>query len=1057
MIKETDGRPRSERTKAEDKAILMQQLAELTPAQRKLVQAMLVGATKGDGDLFNFMNDGRWLRKPVSVEQFLDDPYYMGGTSQTLYPRIKQDLIEMFETPGIREVVLTGSIGYGKTTFIAFATCRLLYELSCLRAPQLAYGLSPGSEIVIALMSKSLHLSRQVMKSAVDDKVKLSPYFMEHFKPDFRSDHTFFPNNINLSIGSCFSERILGMNVLGGAMDEANFMVSKGQVIGKQSGKKATVAQFDLAEKMYASIVRRIKSRFLKAPQDLPGLMILASSAATIDSFTNRKIRDATNDSSVFVRDYAAWDVKPKQNFNGDKFFVLIGNSAVRSRVIRERSEADAIDRGWLEEQECRIIEVPIEYYDDFDRDMENAIRDIAGVSTHAISAFINRIGRIEDCVNKLQHPFETLEYDFGNGAGFLWHQMCKQGERRLPGGYKEVSWSALKNPKTARHIHIDPSLSGDSTGLAMGHIERWVEVVRRGPDGEEYTDIAPYIVIDFMLRINPPQGEQIFLPDIRRMVYELQDHGFHLQGFSCDSYQCVIGDTLVPTDCGLVPISGIVVGEMVQSRVGRKRVINAFKYENQPTIRVTTNNGMTLEGTRNHRIEVQIGWWRTSAAGVDVAVPLESYGYGRGLKPHWGWARLDQISVGTVVREWDEPVTTKVGLVELAPFAMPTKPGPLGRLDGWLAPTHLTPEFAGFLGALYGDGDVQEDGIRLTVAADEIDCAVALMERVFGVKPSVRSRNKDVYATLSLCSRPLVRWLRTNRIAKSEMRVPEAVMCSSTEVQLAFVGGLFSTDGSVSKSDGGVSLSTSSQRLAREVQVILQTAGMSSNITTIVRKHHGDYGRNNQYVVGVRGSRAVFAEKIGFLWRRKADELARHLGVLGRKMTTRVLSLVDGVSDVYDIEVEDDHAYMSNGFVSHNSAEMIQQMKARGVQSEVVSVDRTMDAYEALKSALYEKRIEFYRYEPFLAELRALEYDKVRGKVDHPVAGTKDVADAVAGMVFALVKSARMSNVIMPDLNLETQDNDDWVSQGKVMIPSGAAQSIAQEMTRMPLPFIMG
>jgi len=676
MIKETDGRHRSERTRAEDKAILMQQLAELTPAQRKLVQAMLVGATNGDGDLFNFMNDGRWLRKPVSVEQFLDDPYYMGGTSQTLYPRIKQDLIEMFETPGIREVVLTGSIGYGKTTFISFATCRLLYELSCLRAPQLAYGLSPGSEIVIALMSKSLHLSRQVMKTAVDDKVKLSPYFMEHFKPDFRSDHTFFPNNINLSIGSCFSERILGMNVLGGAMDEANFMVSKGQVIGKQSGKKATVAQFDLAEKMYASIVRRIKSRFLKAPQDLPGLMILASSAATIDSFTNRKIRDATNDSSVFVRDYAAWDVKPKQNFNGDKFFVLIGNSAVRSRVIRERSEADAIDRGWLEEQECRIIEVPIEYYDDFDRDMENAIRDIAGVSTHAISAFINRIGRIEDCVNKLQHPFETLEYDFGNGAGFLWHQMCKQGERRLPGGYKEVSWSALKNPKTARHIHIDPSLSGDSTGLAMGHIERWVEVVRRGPDGEEYTDIAPYIVIDFMLRVNPPQGEQIFLPDIRRMVYELQDHGFHLQGFSCDSYQ---------------------------------------------------------------------------------------------------------------------------------------------------------------------------------------------------------------------------------------------------------------------------------------------------------------------------------------------------------------------------------------------SAEMIQQMKARGVQSEVVSVDRTMDAYEALKSALYEKRIEFYRYEPFLAELRALEYDKVRGKVDHPVAGTKDVADAVAGMVFALVKSARMSNVIMPDLNLETQDNDDWVSQGKVMIPSGAAQSIAQEMTRMPLPFIMG
>ena len=676
MIVNNDGRSRSQRTKEEERALLMQQLAELTPAQRKLVKAMIVSAAQGDGDLFDYMNDNRWLRKPVSVRQFLEDPYYMGGSSQTLYPRIKEDLIEMFETPAIREVVLTGSIGYGKTTFISFATARLLYELSCLRAPQLAYGLSPGSEIVIALMSKSLHLSRQVMKSAVDDKIKLSPYFTEHFKPDFRADNTFFPNNINLSIGSCFSERILGMNVLGGAMDEANFMVSKGQVIGKNGGKKATVAQYDLAEKMYASVVRRIKSRFLKAPQDLPGLMILASSAATIDSFTNRKIRDSASDPSVFVRDYAAWDVKPKQNFNGEKFWVLIGNSAVRSRVIKDKPEADAVDRGWLEEQECRLIEVPIEYYDDFDRDLENGIRDIAGISTHAISAFMNRIGRIDECISReMQHPFETVEYDYGNGAGFMWHSLCRQYDRKLSGGYKEVYWQPLRNPKTGRHVHIDPSLSGDSTGMAMGHIERWVEVVRRGPDGEEYTDVAPYIVVDLMLRVNPPQGEQIFLPDIRRLVYELQDHGFHLSGFSCDSYQ---------------------------------------------------------------------------------------------------------------------------------------------------------------------------------------------------------------------------------------------------------------------------------------------------------------------------------------------------------------------------------------------SAEMIQQMKAHGVRSEVVSVDRTMDAYDALKSAIYERRIEFYHYEPFIAELRALEYDKVRGKVDHPVAGTKDVADAVAGMVYALVKDARSSNIVMPDLSLETKESDDWVSN-KIMVPQGSMQSVAQGMTGMPLPFIMG
>jgi hypothetical protein len=49
------------------------------------------------------------------------------------------------------------------------------------------------------------------------------------------------------------------------------------------------------------------------------------------------------------------------------------------------------------------------------------------------------------------------------------------------------------------------------------------------------------------------------------------------------------------------------------------------------------------------------------------------------------------------------------------------------------------------------------------------------------------------------------------------------------------------------------------------------------------------------------------------------------------------------------------------------------------------------MVPYEALRSALYERRIELYDHAPLLAELRALEHDRMRGKVEHPVAGGKD------------------------------------------------------------------
>lgn len=537
MIKddpERPGRRWSERTDAEARAILKEELALLTPAQRKLVKVMMEDMATGDGSVATVCHEYRWRRTPVPMEQFLTDPYYIGESCQTLYPRLREDLTTLVEGHAYREAIFTGSIGYGKTTSASILMARLIYELSCLRAPQLAYGLSPGSEIVISVLSKSLHLARTVLKSAVDDKLKLSGYFMEHFKPIFSKDNTQFPENIRMTIGSCQSERVLGMNVIGGCLDEANFMTTKGQVMTQAGGKKKTVASYDLAEKVYSSLVRRIKSRFLKASGDLPGMMVLVSSANTMGSFIDRRLEEAKDDPAIFARDYAAWDVKPSQNFCGDTFDVLIGNSSLRSKIM---DDGEAIHKDDLEDG-CRVIKVPIEYQEDFSRDLENSIRDIAGISTHAISPFIHRTDAVYAAINGREHPFTDEEYTYGTTADFIWDRLSKPSKRKLRGGHEEHVWTPLVNPEIQRHVHIDPSLSGDSTGICMGHIARWVEVVRRSPDGTEHNDVAPYIVIDFMLRINPPFGDQIFLPDVRRLVYELQAHGFHLGGFSCDSFQ---------------------------------------------------------------------------------------------------------------------------------------------------------------------------------------------------------------------------------------------------------------------------------------------------------------------------------------------------------------------------------------------------------------------------------------------------------------------------------------------------------------------------------------
>jgi hypothetical protein len=89
----------------------------------------------------------------------------------------------------------------------------------------------------------------------------------------------------------------------------------------------------------------------------------------------------------------------------------------------------------------------------------------------------------------------------------------------------------------------------------------------------------------------------------------------------------------------------------------------------------------------------------------------------------------------------------------------------------------------------------------------------------------------------------------------------------------------------------------------------------------------------------------------------------------------------------------------------SHQSIDGIQQMNQRGLEAEVLSVDRKPDPYECLKVAIYEGRVIFYTYPVVLKELAHLEKNHITGKVDHPEGGTKDVADALAAVVFSLTE----------------------------------------------------
>jgi hypothetical protein len=79
-------------------------------------------------------------------------------------------------------------------------------------------------------------------------------------------------------------------------------------------------------------------------------------------------------------------------------------------------------------------------------------------------------------------------------------------------------------------------------------------------------------------------------------------------------------------------------------------------------------------------------------------------------------------------------------------------------------------------------------------------------------------------------------------------------------------------------------------------------------------------------------------------------------------------------------------------------------------IESYVQSVDLKDDQYRLLRDMLHANALSYYHYQPVIDEILDLEHDitktaegRIKGKVDHPDGGSKDVADALCGMVWGV------------------------------------------------------
>ncbi len=282
------------------------------------------------------------------------------------------------------------------------------------------------------------------------------------------------------------------------SMDEVNFMRERRD---KDRGIIAGQA-YDLYNATHA----RIMSRFIRPGGTIPGVMLLMSSRKAQTSFLEERLKKAKGMSNTYVSDYPLWVVKPKSKYTLPKFRVEKGDRIAQSRILEEgekaRPGADMVEG------------IPGEFKPAFIEDIDEALRDIAGVATFNVSPLIRDRESIFDAIrDALVHPFTKTEVviDYKDDVlldeYFVVSTACR---------IEESHWRPRLNPKSSRFMHGDLSLSGDCAGIAMGHVSGLVRREKTKPDGTRSVVEYPFIIIDFMLRINPPVASEIDLSKIR-------------------------------------------------------------------------------------------------------------------------------------------------------------------------------------------------------------------------------------------------------------------------------------------------------------------------------------------------------------------------------------------------------------------------------------------------------------------------------------------------------------------------------------------------------------
>ena len=441
----------------------------------------------------------------MTIEELLNDPYFLGERTKYLFPAHRDDIIELWYRRKEQNVYIfadnTG-IGGGKTYKAGAIIFLLSLEVLTNSDFFQQFQLDPASRTAVICSSRDAKKAKEVTFQT------LLPFFdcgfiNDYFRPMITKEDTekvkrlpsvlHFPGNFSIFPGTGQEASALGYNVYGSIMDEVNYMTLVSESKRSRSGRI-----YDAAAEIFDAIKSRMKSRFMIGGKQR-GLMVLLSNPRYPGDFMEKLRIESRRDTSIMFKSRTTWKAHPVGRHSLETFKFSVNNLTVLDSDQTIDGRVEAIPMDYYEEAKSN----PTDFWRRFG---DTPIQSITPYFANSINVDMainrKRVNPVDEMLNQLKTNFKC--------------------EDNFP-----------------RFIHVDLGVTSDAACLCMCHADGVRSTML--PNKEVSRDLTLNVVVDVLLLLDPKKlGVAIDFKAIREFIYELTERGFPISLVTFDRFQSV-------------------------------------------------------------------------------------------------------------------------------------------------------------------------------------------------------------------------------------------------------------------------------------------------------------------------------------------------------------------------------------------------------------------------------------------------------------------------------------------------------------------------------------